>query len=121
MSASATGDERSSSLRSEMDGVALEQALGDIELGLIRDDPRLVRRLRRRARAERANTIVVVLLVATALLLAVGLASSSWIAWVAGGSAFVGAFAVDNRYRHRTPRSRDLMNRSTLGTGFEPR
>ena len=69
------------------------------------DDPTFVRRVRRQARAERTNVaIVFALLVATVLLLAAGLATYSWSAFVAGAVAFISAFAVDDRYRRRLAR-----------------
>jgi hypothetical protein len=90
----------------EMEAEPLERAIRNIELGLIQDDLDFVRRLRRHARAERTNTtIVVLLLVTTVLLLSVGLATYSWFMLVAGASAFVGAFAADDRHRRLERRS----------------
>jgi hypothetical protein len=61
-------------------------AISDMEHGLAHEDSDFVRRLQRRERARVANaTIVVVLLVVSAVLLTVGLATGSWLAWVAGG------------------------------------
>ena len=83
----------------------LDRAFRYIELDLTHDDPTFVRRVRRQARAERTNVaIVFALLVATVLLLAAGLATYSWSAFVAGAFAFISAFAVDDRHRRRLVR-----------------
>lgn len=84
---------------------SIDAAIRTIELGLLDDDPDFVRGWRRQARAERTTvTIVVTLLVATALLLVVGLATYSWFALVAGALAFVGASTVDAHYRRHLGR-----------------
>jgi hypothetical protein len=83
----------------------LADAINDIELRLLHDDPALVRRFRRLQRARVANTFTVVaLLVVSAVLLPVGLATRSPHAWVAGVLAFLAAFAVDGRYQRRLGR-----------------
>jgi len=82
-----------------------DRAFRYIELELTYDDPTFVRRVRRQARAERTNVAVVfALLVASVLLLAAGLATYSWPAFVAGALAFISAFAVDDRHRRRLVR-----------------
>jgi hypothetical protein len=89
---------------SEVDAsnAGVDQVIVDLEHGLVRDDPEFVRRLNKLAGAEVANAVhVVVLLVVSALLLAVGLASRSGFAWVAGAAAFVMSFGVDERYKRR--------------------
>ncbi len=81
---------------------SLERSIGEIELGLAADDPEFVRRFDSPVRARRINaTVVVALLLSTTVLLAVGLAALSWFAVVAGAATFIGAFAVDDRYRRR--------------------
>ena len=105
MSVHANGVRADSRVEPQLE-VPLDRAIRAIELGLVEDDPNFVRDLRRRARGERINmTIVFALLVGAILMLASGLATYSWFALVAGGLAFVGAFAVDDRYRRRARRS----------------
>lgn len=80
----------------------LDQVIDDIERELATSDPQFVRRWNRLARAEVANAVhVVLLLVASAVLLGVGLATRSGVAWVAGAAAFVTSFGVDERYQRR--------------------
>lgn len=82
------------------------ETLHDIELRLLRDDPDFVQRMQRLQRANVANAVVVVvLLVASAVLLAIGLATQSAFAWLAGVFAFLAAFPVDGLYRRRCGRA----------------
>ena len=82
----------------------LGRPIRDIEHGLGQEDPDFVRRTRGRADFTHGAKVVVYL-VATVILLAVGLASLSWFAFVAGALAFVAASVMDDRYR-RTRRPR---------------
>lgn len=96
------GTDRQGRTDPRLDHDRVERTIRDIEVGLAADDPAFARRLRRPVRAERTSvTIVVALLVATVVLLAAGLATYSWLALVAGGVTFFGAFAVDDRHRRR--------------------
>ena len=73
------------------------RAIEDIDLGLRLDDPRFARRMRRRNGAGLAKpSIIVPLLVASAALLAIGLAANSLIAFTAGALALVTASAIDD-------------------------
>ena len=106
MSVQANGVHRETGANPGAETEPVERVFRSIELDLTADDPAFVRRVRRQARAERTNVaIVVALLVATVLLLAAGLATYSWSAFVAGAVAFISAFAVDDRYRRRLARS----------------
>lgn len=101
MSVHANGTDREAGAETE----TFDRAFRSIELDLTQDDPTFIRRVRGQARAERGNVaIVFALLVATALLLAAGLATYSWSAFVAGAVAFNAAFAVDDRHRGRLAR-----------------
>lgn len=78
-------------------------ALADIERGMANDDPAFVRRLQRLKRADDANAATIfALLLLSVVLLAVGLATISWLPWIAGALAFITAFAVDDRCRRWT-------------------
>lgn len=94
--------EQRATVQSDDSAGLLAGAIDDIELGLLQDDPDFVRRMHRLQRAEVRNGVaVVVLLVASAALLTVGLATQSAVAWLAGGLAFLSAFGVDGRYRRK--------------------
>ena len=83
----------------------LAEAIDNVELGLLRDEPAFVRRMHRLQRAATLNEVtVVVFLVASAVFLTLALATQSLSAWVAGGLAFVTTFAVDSRYQRRLGR-----------------
>lgn len=104
MSVHANGVHRQPGVKPDADQLA--RAIRDIELGLVGDDPAFARRLRGQARAQRTNArMVVALLVMAAVLLAAGLATLSWFTLAVGALAFVSAFAVDARHRHRLARS----------------
>jgi hypothetical protein len=95
-------DHRATSRRAEARPGLLTEAIEDIERGLRRDDPDFVRRMQRLPGSARRDAIAVVgLLVVSAVLLTLGLATPSSLAWVAGGFAFLGAFAVDRRRNRR--------------------
>jgi len=84
------------------------RAFADIEREVMHDDPAFVRRLRRLERGDDAHTATIFgLLVASVVLLALGLATVSWVAWIAGASVFIGVFAFDDRYRRRDGRLQD--------------
>jgi hypothetical protein len=89
----------------------VSRAIDEIEQALESDDPALVRRVQALRRAERATAITVVTLLAGgAVLLTMGLATLSWIAWCAGAIALLAAAAVDERQKRvlqRTPGARD--------------
>jgi hypothetical protein len=105
MSAHIAGFERETELAREVNDERVDRAIHEIELGLAQDDPTFVRRVRRQARAERANAIIVVLLiVAAGVLLAAGLATYSWFALMAGGLSFAVASVLDDRHRRRVAR-----------------
>ena len=109
MSVNAAHFERETELAPEVRDERVDRAIHEIELGLAKDDPTFVRRVRRPARAERTNTtIVVVLLVTAAVLLAAGLATYSWFALMAGGLSFAVASLLDDRHRHRLARHSSL-------------
>ncbi|MGD9998247.1 MAG: DUF3040 domain-containing protein [Acidimicrobiia bacterium] len=103
MSVHANGVRREAGAETETETFDLAFRVG--ELDLTHDDPTFARRVRRQVRAERTNVVIVfALLVATVLLLAAGLATYSWSAFVAGAVVFISAFAVDDRYRRRLAR-----------------
>lgn len=94
----------------------VSRAIDGIERSLRTDDPDLVRRFQATRRAELATVIAVVsLLAASAVLLTVGLATSSWVAWYSGAIAFLAAFAVDHGHqrlvRRRLGRSHAAQGR----------
>ena len=79
-----------------------DEALRRIELGLERDDPDFVLRVRLLHRAYRMNVAAVFsLLTVSAVLFFVGLATQTWFTWVLGGVAFVGSFAIDDRFQRK--------------------
>ena len=83
----------------------LDRAIQEIEFALAHDDPDFVWRMRRPARAKSSNAATIVLfLVATVVLLAMGLATYSWYPSVAGALTFLAAFAVD-RFESRPVRT----------------
>jgi hypothetical protein len=70
--------------------------IDEIERVLLRDDPALARRLRKLDQTDmRHDAVVFSLLAASALLLAVGVATLSPAAWLAGACAYFSSFAVD--------------------------
>lgn len=80
----------------------IELEIHDIECALRRDDPAFVRKFRALDRSDgRHEAAVVSLLVASAVLLAVGLATLAPIAWLTGAVAFVAAALVDARHERR--------------------
>jgi len=96
-------------LRQHLPDPALVEAINDIELGLLQEDPDFVRRLRRLQRADVMNTLTVfVLLVMSVVLLTVGFATRSSFAWFAGGLAFLASFGVDGRFQRRLGRKPTL-------------
>jgi hypothetical protein len=79
----------------------VSRALGEIERALESDDPAFMRRVQAMARAEKATAIAVVTFLAGgAVLLAVGLATLSWVAWCAGAISLLAA-----QCRRRTPQT----------------
>jgi small-conductance mechanosensitive channel len=90
---------------------ALEVALADealvgVEQGLAQDDPVFLKRFHAHYRAEIATVVTVFVLLATgAVLLTVGVATTSWVVWVAGVVAFLASFAVDEHHKHSVRRN----------------
>ena len=104
-------DERTR-LQPKVAGGVFTDPIVDIELGFQRDDPDLVRPVRQLPRAEVANAYTVfVLLVVSAVLLTVGLATRSLVPWVAGGHAFLATFGVDGRHQRRLWREAVALRR----------
>ncbi|MGH9214444.1 MAG: DUF3040 domain-containing protein [Acidimicrobiales bacterium] len=78
----------------------ISHAIQRIEQGLADDDPSFVQRFRAVRRAEACTVLAVFLLLATgAVLVTVGLAVPSWIAWGAGLLAFAASVAVDEHHK----------------------
>jgi hypothetical protein len=76
--------------------------IDEIERTLLRDDPSFAIRLRKLDQThKRHDTVVFSLLAATALLLAVGVATLSPVAWLAGACAYFSSFAVDIRHERK--------------------
>jgi hypothetical protein len=97
-------DDRRSRRIDQFERALIRDALDDVERGLARDDPAFVRSFRHRCRMETAAVVAVLLLLASGIvLLAVGLTTPSWPAWIAGELAFLAAFAVP-ALRERTLR-----------------
>ena len=79
----------------------VSRALDEIERSLCQDDPALERRLRAFRRAEIGTVLTVaLLLVSGAVLLTVGLATLSWMAWGAGLIALLTSVLVDEHHKH---------------------
>jgi hypothetical protein len=73
----------------------VDRVMVEIERGLQADDPRFVRRIDRQPRREAVAALATgSLLLASTVLLTVGLATFSPLAWWAGGAAFIAAFVV---------------------------
>jgi hypothetical protein len=76
--------------------------IDEIERTLLRNDPSFARRLRKLDQAhKRHDTVVFSLLAASALLLAVGVATLSLAAWIAGVCAYFSSYAVDTRHERK--------------------
>ena len=76
--------------------------IDEIERSLRRDDPSFARRLRKLDQPDkRHDTVVFSLLAASAVLLAVGVATLSPSAWLAGACAYFSSFVVDTRHERR--------------------
>jgi hypothetical protein len=76
-------------------------AIDEIERGLLHDDPAFVARINALRRSEIGTAITVfVLLASGAVLMTVGFATLSWLAWAAGLLAFLTSFVVDGHHKH---------------------
>jgi Protein of unknown function (DUF3040) len=81
----------------------VQAAIHDLELRLRQDDPEMVRRFHATQRAEFVATVTVMfLLAAGAVLLTVGIATTSAVAWVLGLAALFASIAVDSRHKRST-------------------
>jgi hypothetical protein len=79
----------------------VSRALDEIERSLCQDDPAFERRLRAVRRSEIGTVLTVaLLLVSGAVLLTVGLATLSWMAWGAGLIALLTSVLVDEHHKH---------------------
>jgi hypothetical protein len=79
----------------------VSQALDEIERSLCQEDPAFAKRLRAVRRAEIGTVLTVAfLLVSGAVLLTVGLATLSWMAWGAGLIALLTSVLVDEHHKH---------------------
>jgi hypothetical protein len=79
----------------------VSRALDEIERSLCQDDPAFERRLRAVRRAEIGTVLTVaLLLVSGAVLLTVGLATLSWMAWGGGLIALLTSVLVDEHHKH---------------------
>jgi hypothetical protein len=79
----------------------VSRALDEIERSLCQDDPAFERRLRAVRRAEIGTVLTVaLLLVSGAVLLTVGLATLSWMAWGGGLVALLTSVLVDEHHKH---------------------
>lgn len=88
-------DDRLSRRIDDLERAFVQDAIDDVEQGLAHDDPAFVQSFRHRCRMETAAIVMVLLLLAAGgVLLAVGLTTPSWPAWIAGELAFLAAFAV---------------------------
>lgn len=80
----------------------LELEIDEIERTLLRDDPAFAKRLRALDEADnRHDTTVFSLLAASAVLLAVGLATLTPAAWLAGAGAFITSSVLDARHERK--------------------
>lgn len=85
----------------ELERGLTQEAIEEVEHGLAHDDPAFVKRTRALRRAEIRSVLTVFLLLAVgALLLTVGVATFSWIAWSAGLLAFLASFVVNECHKH---------------------
>jgi hypothetical protein len=83
----------------------VSRAIEEIEVGLAHDDPAFVRRVRALRRAEIGTVITVFLLLAAGtVLLTVGVATASSIAWGAGLLSFLASFVIDGHHKHALQR-----------------
>lgn len=84
----------------------VNHVIDELEEALQSEDPAFVRRFHGIRRADAATAIVMVTLLASgAVLMAVGLATLSWIAWCAGAVALLAAVAVDGHHKRVLQRS----------------
>jgi hypothetical protein len=79
----------------------LERQIDEIERAVLLDDPAFARHFRMEAPDTGHETLVFLLLVASALLLAVGLTTLAPVAWFAGSAAFVASSVVDARHQRK--------------------
>ena len=85
----------------ELERALAQDTILGFEQGLAHDDPAFMRRFRAVHRAEIATVITVFLCLASGtVLLTLGLATTSWPAWIGGLVAFAAAFAVDEHHKH---------------------
>lgn len=85
----------------ELERGLTQEAIEDVEQGLADDDPAFVKRAHDFYRAETRTVLAVFLLLALgAVLLTVGVATFSWMAWTAGLLAFLASFLVSERHKH---------------------
>lgn len=84
-----------------MNDEQISRAIDQIEQALCDDDPAFVRKVRALRRAEIGTVITVaLLLVSGAVLLTVGLATLSWMAWGGGLAALLASVVVDEHHKH---------------------
>lgn len=84
----------------------VSRTINEIEQALKREDPAFVRRLHALRRAEIGTVVTVaLLLVSGAVLLTVGLATLSWLAWGGGLLALLTSVVVDERHKHTLRRA----------------
>ena len=80
----------------------LEVEINEIERTLLHDDPAFARRVRALEAPDHGHeTLTVALLVASALLLAVGLTTLAPAVWVAGAAAFITSSMVNGRHERK--------------------
>jgi hypothetical protein len=84
-----------------MNDEQVSRAIDEIERTLQQEDPAFVKRLRAVRRGEIGTVVaVVLLLVSGAVLLTVGLATLSWLAWCSGMIALLTSVLVDEHHKH---------------------
>lgn len=89
-----------------MDDDQISSAIEEIEQRLIHDDPDFTRRFRTLPRAEIATVVTVIVLLASGVvLLTVGLATPSWLAWCAGLLTLFLSALVDEHHKHALRRN----------------
>jgi hypothetical protein len=88
-----------------MNDEQVRRALDEIEQTLCQEDPAFVRRVKAMRRAEIGTVFTVAFLLVTgAVLLTVGLATLSWMAWGGGLLALLTSVLVDEHHKHAVRR-----------------
>ncbi len=112
----------------------LDRQIDEFEHELLRVDPALGRRFEKFDQVtRRRDATVFALLVSSAVLLMIGLATMSIVAWIAGAVSLVASFSIDTRHErelrelrrareqlHRPRPHRNMMRSRLARQGEEP-